>query len=35
MSFLLRCFLFCLISISAFGGEPIPIDRVVAIVGSR
>lgn len=33
MSFLLRCFLFCFISISAFGGEPIPIDRVVAIVG--
>ena len=33
MNFLLKCILFCLVSISAFGGEPIPIDRVVAIVG--
>ena len=33
MSFLLKCFLFCLVSISAFGEELIAIDRVVAIVG--
>ena len=33
MSFLLRCILFYLVSMSALGQEPIPIDRVVAIVG--
>ena len=33
MSFLLRCSLFYLVSMSALGQEPIPIDRVVAIVG--
>jgi len=33
MSFLLKCILFLLISLPAFGEEPIAIDRVVAIVG--
>ena len=33
MSFLLKCILFLLISLPAFGEEPITIDRVVAIVG--
>ena len=33
MSFLLKCILFFLVSMSALGEEPIPIDRVVAIVG--
>ena len=33
MSFLLKCFLVCLVSISAFGEELTAIDRVVAIVG--
>ena len=33
MSFLLKCILFSLFSVSAFGEEPIAIDRVVAIVG--
>jgi peptidyl-prolyl cis-trans isomerase SurA len=33
MSFLLKCILFYLVSKSALGEEPIPIDRVVAIVG--
>ena len=33
MSFLLKCILFSLVSVSAFGEEPIAIDRVVAIVG--
>jgi len=33
MSFLLKCILFLLVSLPAFGEEPIAIDRVVAIVG--
>ena len=33
MSFLLKCILLSLFSVSAFGEEPIAIDRVVAIVG--
>ena len=33
MNFLLKCILFCLVSTSAFGEEPIPVNRVVAIVG--
>jgi peptidyl-prolyl cis-trans isomerase SurA len=33
MSFLLKCILLSLFSLSAFGEEPIAIDRVVAIVG--
>jgi peptidyl-prolyl cis-trans isomerase SurA len=33
MSFLLKCILFYIVSTSALGEEPIPIDRVVAIVG--
>lgn len=33
MNFLLKCILFYLVSTSTFAGTPIPIDRVVAIVG--
>ena len=33
MNFLLKCILFLLVSLPAFGEEPIAIDRVVAIVG--